>query len=100
MAVRKLSPKTRSNTTGGALKAQTPSPIAHRPSRLANPIEIWRHVGAALAASSAHKPSLDIGQPRQLGNPRKIGKGVSAQYARDRFTFGRPPYADAQYYEN
>src|SRR6516225_9384751 len=67
MAVRKLSPKTRSNTTGGALKAQTPSPIAHRPSRLATPIEIRPHICTALAADPTGEALLDIGQPGIIG---------------------------------
>src|SRR6516162_5068545 len=67
MAVRKLLPKTRSNTTGGALKAQTPSPIAHRPSRLATPIEIRPHICTALAADPTGEALLDIGQPGIIG---------------------------------
>ena len=67
MAVRKLSPKTRSNTTGGALKAQTPSPIAHRPSRLATPIEIRPHICTALATDPTGEALLDIGQPGIIG---------------------------------
>ena len=67
MAVRKLSPKARSNTTSGALEAQTSSPIAHRPSRLATPIEIRLHVCTTLAAFPTGEALLDIGQPDIIG---------------------------------
>jgi hypothetical protein len=36
------------------------SPISHHLDRLLVPIEIWPHVGAALAASLGDKPGLDI----------------------------------------
>jgi hypothetical protein len=39
------------------------SAVAHRGHRVSVPIEIWPHVGAALAAGRADEPRLDIRQP-------------------------------------
>jgi hypothetical protein len=50
--------------------------ITDSPSRLHPvPIEIRPHVGAALAASLAHKPRFDIGHPEIIGPAIAVFRG-------------------------